>query len=505
MTLNITHLRAQAKALKRALANGDADALERCGAVLGDKSPVRYADILHVIAREAGHPSWPKLKLALETDAMTAAERAERLGQALYNGWTWQVERLLGRDPTLPTQNLGLRVATYDRKGVEDALATPGSATRNVGKHPPFIHLAFSHYIHMAPEREADMLAIADMLLAKGVDINAGVPPEPGSDHVLSPLYGAIGHAGNLRLAQWMLENGADPNDNESLYHATELGHSGGLRLLLEHGANVADTNALARAMDFDNLDMVTLLLEQGADPDEAVAPHPSGQPLMGTPGLHHAARRWCSAPIAEALLAHGADPMRVWNGMTPYAIARIFGSVEVASVLRSHGHETPLSETEALLADCATGRMPRRRLDPKMLNQETALLATRVAACPERLDHLRALVLAGLDPDNPEEMGVSPLQVAGWEGLPKQVEYLLTLAPDLNHVNDFGGDTLATVIHGASFSPERHTRDHLACAQLLLNAGAVLRRSHIRGAGTEDMTNLLETWAEDHPDAAIT
>ncbi|MEM8871559.1 MAG: ankyrin repeat domain-containing protein, partial [Pseudomonadota bacterium] len=71
--------------------------------------------------------------------------------------------------------------------------------------------------------------------------------------------------------------------------------------------------------------------------------------------------------------------------------------------------------------------------------------------------------------------------------------------------VNDFGGDTLATVIHGASFSPERHTRDHLACAQLLLNAGAVLRRSHIRGAGTEDMTNLLETWAEDHPDAAVT
>jgi hypothetical protein len=55
------------------------------------------------------------------------------------------------------------------------------------------------------------MLAIADMLLARGADVNAGFPAYVGSDHMLSTLYFAVGHADNMPLAKWLLEHGADP------------------------------------------------------------------------------------------------------------------------------------------------------------------------------------------------------------------------------------------------------------------------------------------------------
>jgi ankyrin repeat protein len=81
---------------------------------------------------------------------------------------------------------------------------------------------------------------------------------------MLSTLYFAIGHADNMPLARWLLEHGADPNDGESLYHSTELGHHEGLRLLLAHGADPKGTNALLRAMDFHDIEAVRMLMEGG-------------------------------------------------------------------------------------------------------------------------------------------------------------------------------------------------------------------------------------------------
>ncbi|MEX1344977.1 MAG: ankyrin repeat domain-containing protein, partial [Candidatus Limnocylindrales bacterium] len=81
--------RQEAKRLRRAFAAGDADAVRRVRAVLGDAGLPQHAQALHVIAREQGHSSWPRLKLALETAAMDRAQRAERLGRALYFGQEW--------------------------------------------------------------------------------------------------------------------------------------------------------------------------------------------------------------------------------------------------------------------------------------------------------------------------------------------------------------------------------------------------------------------------------
>jgi ankyrin repeat protein len=497
MPSDLQSFRKSAKALKKAFAAGDPSAIRRLRAVVpGDREP-KHADILHVIARESGHESWPKLKFAVEAAAMSRGQRADRLHDALYHGRRWVAEKLLAAEPDLASGRLDLQVATYDLAALRRALAaTPSAATTPINGRTPLVHLAFSKYIDMAPEKRADMLAIAELLLAHGADVDDGYPPEPGSKHKLSALYGALGHADNMPLAEWLLVHGASPDDDESLYHATELGHHDGLKLLIRHGVSTRRTNALARALDFDDAEAARLLLEHGADPNEAIDHHPSGEPIDAFTALHQGARRWCSAEIAELILDHGGNPRAVWKGHTPYATARIYGNDGFAEALAARGFATPLSPNEAILAECATGRVPAGRLDTAALHAEDRRLLTRIVWGPERLAHLKALVAAGLDSDHPDEMGLTPLHLGGWEGLSDRVAYLVTLGPDLTHRNRYGGDALSAVLHGAEFNPKADERDHVGCARLLLEAGAKLTPDMIEHCGNEEMALFLEGWS---------
>ena len=496
MPSNIKSLRAAAKRLKKAFAEGDADARKRLRAIVpGSKDP-KHADFLHVIARENGHDSWPKLKFMLETVDMTQSERAERLKRALYFGQRWVVEKLISDDPQLCHVDFGLQIATYDLPAVKARLEkSPGDATEMIGVRSPILHLAYSQFIHMVPEKRSDMLEIADLLVKSGADVNDGYPPDPGSDHKISALYGALGHGNNMALAEWLLDHGASPDDDESLYHSTELGHHDGLKLLIKHGVTTSGTNALPRALDFNDLEAARLLLDHGADPNEAVTGHPSGQAVDTIPALHQAARRWCSGDIAELLLDRGADPHAEWEGHTPYATARIFGNDEIAQALKQRGFASDLSLTEEILAACATGTTTANRIDGVELTQEDKHLLARIVWGPSPLEHVKALVAVGFDPDDADDMGMTALHVAGWEGLPERVAYLLTLNPDLSHRNGYGGDALGTVIHGSEFGPEPEKRDHITCARLLLEAGAELRPPHVDNCGNEAMALLLEGW----------
>lgn len=496
MPSELKHLRNAAKRLKKSFAAGDSDAVARLRAVVAAPKQPKHADFLHAIARENGHESWPKLKFALEAAEMTRDQRAERLKRALYFGQKWVVDKLLTDDPTLADHDFGLKVATYNVAEVGAQLEkSPDPATQMIGVRSPILHLAYSHYFRMVPDAYVDMLKIADLLVEAGADVNDGYAPDPSSDHKISVLYGALGHANNMALAEWLLDHGASPDDDESLYHSTELGHHDGLKLLIKHGVATRGTNALPRALDFNDLEAVRLLLDHGADPNEAVTGHPSGQAVDTIPALHQAARRWCSGEIAELLIERGADPRALWEGHTPYATARMFGNEEIAQILHQRGHASELSRTEAVFADCAAGIAPAAPIAPSDLCAEDRHLLARVVWGPTPLDHVKALVAAGLDPNDADEMGMTVLHVACWEGLPERVAYLLTLDPDLDHRNGYGGDALGTVIHGCEFGPEPEQRDHIACARMLLEAGAELRPPHIENCGDEAMALMLEDW----------
>jgi len=312
-----------------------------------------------------------------------------------------------------------------------------------------------------------------------------------------------LGHAGNLRLAEWLLERGANPNDNESLYHATELGHAEGLRLLMRHDVETKGTNALLRSLDFDDIEATRLLLDYGADPNERVPEHPSVQPVETIPALHQAARRRRDGRYVALLLAHGADGLARWNGHSAYALARMYGNAGFAEALTEHGLETPLDAVETALAACAREEVPPGRpLALRALSDEARMILTRIILNEDDLRHAQCLVEAGLDPNVADEMGMTPLHLAGWAGLPEHMAWLLGLDPDLKHVNDFGGDLIGSIIHGSAHRLDVDRRDHPRCAELALQAGARLSRTAVARVLHEDVAAVLADWADAHPDA---
>lgn len=504
MTNSPERLRRKAKKLKRAFAAGDTEAIARARTVLGARQDLKYSAALHVIAVEEGFASWPRLKIAYEAGRMDRDARAERLKIALYLGQNWIVEALLDADPSLPDHNLGLACALGDTGRVKEAIAAdPTAATHPVGLRSPLLHAVFSRHHRVGEDAAAGILETVAALVTSGADVNDSYPAEPGSEHRLSALYGALGHAGNLPLAEWLLDRGADPNDNESLYHATELPTLDGVRLLMKHGVRTSGTNALPRMLDFDNLEGVRLLLDYGANPNEAVLDHPSGQPIDTIPALHQAARRGRSGAFATLLLEYGADPAAIWEGYTAYALARVYGNHGFAEAMETAGHSETLSAVDGILAACADGA-PRGRLDRESLNQEQSRILSRVVLWEDHLDHAKALVAVGIDPNVTDEMGVTPLQLAAWAGLREQTAWLLTLSPDLDHINDYGGDLIGTIIHGSENRLDSEERDHVECLRLAFQAGAVLRRRDLDGAMDEDVVAFLSDWAEAHPERIV-
>lgn len=505
MTTPLEQFRRAAKALKAGYERGTPDALTRIAQVRprSDGADLKHADYLHVIAREESFSSWPVMKDAVEAVGLDRAQKIQRLKIALHAGRTGVVAGLMAETPDLAAGHFGLLCALLDVEGVHDVLnADPARARTAAGPLLPLVHLCKSRMFSIEPHSAAESVVIAEMLVANGADVNAG-SVEDGA--ALSPLYWALGHAGNVELAAWLLDHGADSNDGESLYHATELGHAEGVRLLLRHGADPKATNALPRAMDFDRLDMVQLLLAAGADPNEGSDSWEAGVGMQsGVPVLHQAARRMNSGPVLDALLDHGADPSATWRGHSAYAFAKVFGNQALVDRIEARGLAVPLSDTEKMLATAARGEVPVGFIDTAKLTPVYRGLLREILHLPGKLDHLKALVAIGLEWDRPDNEGITPVQAAGWCGLPDVLAYFLSLAPNLGHVNAYGGTLLSTILHGADNNPRRAEGNYIACLRLALEAGVALPRKSIDATGSPDIHAFLADWAAAKPGQVV-
>jgi ankyrin repeat protein len=306
--------------------------------------------------------------------------------------------------------------------------------------------------------------ALARELLERGADPNAFFVNEYGN---MSALYGAAGIRHDPELTQALLEAGADPDDGESLYHATESESPDCVRILLEHGAQPTGTNALAHALDEERLEHVRLLLEHGGDPNEGFS-------------VAHAVRRGRGPETIELLVASGADVNRpggeTWRGnvplRTPYQHAMLRGKDELAAVLAGLGASTELDPADAAVAAIARGEQPQtpmpETLDPDA--QEVLVLS----ALRGKLD----LVLDAVGPGFSGVVGGSPsgtlLHHAAWIGSPALVERLLERGADPVAGADHGDTPLAWAVHGSQYHLQEN-RDFVAVAERLVAAGAPL------------------------------
>ena len=247
----------------------------------------------------------------------------------------------------------------------------------------------------------------------------------------LPPLYYAS-VANDLAEVKRLLENGADPNDGESIYHAAAKNHRAVIDLLVAHGANISDAHAVygntplfflcghtddegSRAAWYHG---IVYLLDLGANPNVT-----SGK-KHETP-LHQIATAPASVATLSLLLDRGADPVaRATDGGTAYAIAMRNGNLEAARRIGDRGGAVPLTIEDEFMGACRSGDEPRARelmnRDPVLrglLSKEVALAGTLLhwAAWTGQVAGVRALVALGADVNFRDgEFGSSPL---GWAG----------------------------------------------------------------------------------------
>lgn len=308
---------------------------------------------------------------------------------------------------------------------------------------------------------------LARELLARGADPNAYFVNEYGQ---MSALYGAAGVLHDPELARVLLEAGANPDDGESLYHATEAESTDCLKLLLKHGATVDGTNALPHALDDERYEHVRLLLEHGGNPNVVA----------------HAVRRGRGPAYIRLLAEHGADLERpggeTWRGnvplRTPYQHAVLRGRNDVVGALAALGASTDVSPADLAVAAVARGEAPATPLpadlDPDA--QEVLILAALWGA--------HEAVLAAVGPNFEGVVGGSPsgtlLHHAAWVGNPELVRELLERGADPSVATN--GTPLSWAAHASQYH-ELPGRDYVAVAEALVDAGNPIERRFLEEA----------------------
>jgi ankyrin repeat protein len=280
-----------------------------------------------------------------------------------------------------------------------------------------------------------------------------------------------------------LLEAGADPDDNESLYHSCESRDHACIRLLLDAGATTSGTNALPHMLDYEDLEGARLLLEAGADPNE------------GSPGaaLRHAVLRGRGPEILELLAAHGAALDAPGDdGLTAYRMAARRARHDELQALTRLGADPTTTPADDFLGACAAG------------DDEHAgsILAAHPDIVAGLAPHDLALVAEASTWGDPEPVrlmldagfpttarggafGGTPLHWAAWWGRPATAELLLERGAELEARTSAELSTpLGWAAHGSRYAPPGG--DQLAVAKLLVAAGARIESAFVDAAADE-------------------
>jgi ankyrin repeat protein len=452
---SLENLRKQAKRWLEAARKGDALAL----ATLREFHPRAEDAIAHlalhdaqlVLARSHGFDSWPKLVHHLDSVAVhswdpvaarkqpaSAVDTFIRLATLDYGGWRPQdlseARSLLSLHPELPRQSLHAAAAAGDSQAAQELLARdPASVSLRGGPYgwPPLLYACYSR---LPPADGRSTLQVARMLLAAGADPDAGflwcgnVPP-------FTALTGAFGegedgnnqppHPERDELARALLEAGADPNDEQTLYNRHFREDDGHLVLLLAHGLGT----------------------DRGG-PWLARFPH-----RMSTPAAMLIEELWAAAqknfPGRVRLLVEHGVPVDVpgrRDGRTPYESALLYGNQQIADYLAQHGASPrdpgrSLGLQDRFASACVSGD---RNAAQALLAQhpdlkerwtpEERMELVRRAVEARRPEAVRLMASLGFELGLPGHR--TPLHEAAWSGDLEMVRLLVGCGAD-RHVRD--------------------------------------------------------------------
>ncbi|ESQ75795.1 ankyrin repeat domain-containing protein [Asticcacaulis sp. AC402] len=453
--LNLDFYKKRAKALLKSARAGDPVANARLKRYGADGEPALHAAQL-AVAREQGFASWPRFQAFITESNLDFRELVDRFLAAATSDER-RARDILAEHPDIAHAGTYVALVLGDWEKVADAIAAdPEFAVEPSGPQgvEPLVYACFSRFGRPNSERAARLAMTVRLLLNNGADPNTALAADHGP---LSCLYAASGLLGNTEITRILLEAGADPNDGESLYHATEHRDLTCMKLLLEHGARVDEANAIKHMLDREDREGLRLLLDAGGDPNLANA--------QGDTALHWAVRRGRSAAIVAMLLDAGADIDAVrGDGRTAYAMAVVAGQRAVAGTLASRGADTRLSALDAVVAGQG-GEVP----------PESAASPANARLLPQLAEHgnigaVEALLKAGVSVDARGDMGETALHQACWRGNVALIRLLLAYGAPLDAVEcSFNATPSGWLHHGATNCGHG---DYAEGARLLIAAG---------------------------------
>jgi ankyrin repeat protein len=488
---DLEQLKRQAKELLRSARGGDSAAIARFRVLpalqpLSEEQLARaelaLRDAQSVIAREYDFPSWNALSEQVALLTLQFGDAVREFVEAATDGRTDRAERLLRLHPGIAGANFHVALVTGDAKRANVWLAeNPALALQADGPRgwEPLLYVCHTSLRHSALAHPDGLVAIARRLLELGAHAGTRFP---WLHHgVRRPvLWGATAIVRHLPLAELLLQSGASPNDEITLPLAAAAGDTAALDLLLTYGADpnqpwASDGAAALYAI----LQWATTpvganwLLEHGADPDPVFAEN-------GEAPIHLVARRW-DLPLAQALIARGADPTRKRiDGRTPYALAELHGNRAVADWLLRRGAAGELLPIDRLVSACSRGD---RATAAQMLAAEPALRAEignehyaslYRAAEQGNSAAIEALLAVGFDPNRgDEEIGKTALHCAAMAGRADAVRVLLDhgASPDIRD-REFHAQPLIWAAEGAR-SHAGEESGYVLVGRLLLQAGS--------------------------------
>ena len=409
--------------------------------------------------------------------------RVAFLQAAMWHGTLDAAEAMLAAHPELRTSDIHTAAVLGDDALVQRFVEQDPKSVH--AKSPPYggdalNYLGLSKYLRLNPSKSDAFLRAARALLDAGADPNTGFWTTGKFPEYESALYGAAGVAHHAALTRLLIERGANPNDEDAVYHSPEGDDSGAMQVLVETG-RVTPQNLsvmLVRKSDWHDYDGVKYLLEHGANSNF--------QRGRGWNPLLHAISRNNSLEIIELLLDHRADPHLRDEGTSAIELAARCGRGDVLAALAKRGVALGLEGVDRLIAACAmddaamlrdlTQREPR--LAGELLAQGSTLLAEFAGTCNTAgVQHLLELGVPvssrykgdGYFDIAPES---TALHVAAWQIRPDLVQLLLHRGAEVNARDGKGRTALMLAVKACVDSYWQHRRTPEP-ARLLLAAGA--------------------------------
>lgn len=509
----------QAKELLRAVNERNVDALDsvrrwhpRFRKSTDDQiSGFTLTDAQLVIARAHSFPSWPKFAAHLETlSAVRALEDPSstlsdpvslfiEFASVPRHGWHGsgtleQAELIRSRYPHVATASIYAAAVLADEKAVRAYLEeNPALATAPGGPHgwDALTYLCFSRYLRLDPSRSEAFVATARVLLETGAGANTGwmetTDDEPPRPFLESVLYASAGLAHHPGLTRLLLEYGADPNDEETCYHAPESYDNNVVQILIDSGRCNERSLAwlAARKADWHDDKGLLLALDGGAKPNYMT--HWKYSPFQ------HSIRRDNGLIMIQMFLDHGADPYlrNADHNRNAFQMAAYHGRGDILAEFERRGFapnfDGPTPDLDGLVAACALAEKPRVQkliaanpdLQRQLLQIGGALLARFAGAA--NLDGVRTLLELGVpvdalwpegDPYFDLTRNSTALHVAAWRAHHDVVRELIARGAAVNAKNARGRTPLQLAVKACtdSYWMRRRKPDSVSA---LLAAGA--------------------------------